>query len=130
MVAGRIDLVIERGEDWSVQIQSLDDHDRAKPLVEPARMDIRDSMGGVIHSLVSDASPDQPLDVIPALSISGDTGLIQLHIPRSITIGFIPGSYKYDLFITVSDDGLYAGLQVSKELEGNVVIKSSETETF
>ena len=128
MVAGRCDLIIEQGEDWACQFQFLDDYDNAKQLINPARMDIVDSIGQILYSLMTEDDPDP--DVIPSLTISGSIGLIQAFIPASVTNSFPPGQYKYDLFTTQDDGDEYAGNQIGRQLYGSVTVNKRITETF
>lgn len=128
MVAAHQDLIIEQGEDWTLQARFLDDFDNARPLVAPARMDIVDNTGSVMHSLFTNLDPEP--GTIPGLVISPDIGLIQMHIPASVTNSFPPGAYKYDLFITTDDEDEYAGTQVGRVLEGAITVRKRITGGF
>src|SRR5690242_15434690 len=114
MAAGYVDLEITQGEDWTVQIQSLDDYNRPKPIRGPGRMDIKDPTGTIIHSLTTPTEDDDPL-AIPSMAISSEVAIIQLHIPREVSSQFLPRAYRYDLWLTVDDDGAYAGPQITPE---------------
>jgi hypothetical protein len=126
---GSLDLVINQGEDWTVQIQLLDNLDNPKPLVAPARMDIKDKVGTTIHSLVTPEELDPP-EEIPSIAISAEVGILQLHIPHAVTNEFPPGSYAYDLWTTIDDGGEYAGPQVQPEIRGTVHVIKRVTEAF
>lgn len=130
MAAGRCDLVIDQGEDWSAQFTFVDQYTRPMPMVEdPARMDIKNAAtGATLHSMVTDLEIDP--DVIPQLLISPDVALIQAHIPATVTKDFPPGSYDYDLFYTTSDDGAYADTQIVRGLWGKVLVRKRTTEDF
>lgn len=130
MPGGSLNLEIVQGEDWTVQIQSLDDNDNPKPIVAPARMDIRDRMGAIIHSLQTADVENAPADVVPGVAISSEVALIQLHIPRSISQTFDPGPYHYDLWVTVDDGGIYAGSQAAQELRGQFIVHDRVTKDY
>lgn len=128
MVAGRCDLIIEQGEDWSCQFQMLDDYDNPKQLVNPARMDIVDQIGQILYSCVTDDDP--PVDEIPSLIVSGDIGLVQAYIPSAVTSNFPPGIYSYDLFTSQDDGDVYAGNQIGRQVFGTVTVNRRITESF
>lgn len=129
MAGGPLDLEIVQGEDWTVQIQSLDDNDNPKPIVSPARMDVRDKMGAIVLSLTTPAENEVP-GAVPSIAISGEVALIQLHIPREVSSELTPGSYPYDLWVTIDDEGSYAGFQAAQELRGQFIVHDRVTRDF
>lgn len=127
MPAAPLSLVIDQGEDYSAQIVWTDDYDEPHNVVAPCRMDIKDSLGSTLLTL---ATPDEepPPGVIPAIGLSSDIGMIQLHIPKEITSLMLSGEYHYDLFVSVDDGAVYAGNQVSRLLYGGVTVNKRFTQ--
>lgn len=127
MPAPLVNLEITIGEDWTIQIESVDAYDRPKPIRAPGRMDIKQG-SQLLHSLVTDLDAD-PL-TIPGMVISSEVAVIQLHIPRSVSSEFQPGAYRYDLWVTVDDEGAYAGPQALPEIQGQFIVLPRVTEDF
>ena len=104
MAAANVPIEIDQGEDWSAQIVWTDNYDEPYVLVNPARMDIKNAQGATQLSLLTPETTP-PEGTIPAIRISSDIGLIQLHIEDTATAALMPGVYQYDLFVTVNDGG-------------------------
>lgn len=125
MPAANVPLDIDQGEDWSAHIVWTDSYNEPIPVIHPCRMDIRDSIGTVIHSLETD--PDVPEGTIPGLALSTETGLIQMHMDSEVTAAMNPGVYFYDLFVSTDDGAVYAGNQISRLLYGKVSVNKRTT---
>ncbi len=115
-----VPMVITQGEDWTTQIVWTDDSDEPLNVIHPCRMDIKSTTGQTILTLESIYEPEE--GVIPGIALSSEIGLIQMHIPRDMTAGLLPGNYHYDLFVTTDDDTLYIGPQVSSLIYGAVTV--------
>jgi hypothetical protein len=89
-------------------------------------MDIKSNQGAVQLSL---STPDVELEEgsIPEIGISEEIGLIQLHIEDSVTSSLMPGTYRYDLFVTVNDGNEYAGNQIQRLVAGTVTVNQRVT---
>lgn len=130
MQTSRVDMIVNRGEDWSVQLILTDQFDEPLKLATPFRMDVKDAAGQPVISLTSsDQAPDFQTE-IPEITVSEDVGVIQLHIDDSVTRNLNIGQHSYDLFGHVTDDDIYAGDQVVKFCEGRFVVNKSITEAF
>jgi hypothetical protein len=128
MPAGVLPLVIDQGEDWTVQIVWTDNFNEPQKLAAPARLEIKNAVAATQLELSTwDGDPDDPPPGIPQIAISDDIGMIQLHIPRDTTAALVPGEYQYDLFVTTSDDNTYAGSQVIRLLYGTVTVNKRIT---
>ena len=127
MGAAYVPLEIDQGEDWSCQITYTDDFDEPYRLTAPARMDIKNNQGQIQLSL---STPEEtlPTGYIPEIGLSEEVGLIQIHIEDETTGNMIPGVYKYDLFITVTDGDEYAGNQVQRLIYGEVTVNQRVTQ--
>lgn len=127
MAAGRVDFVIDQGEDFTCQLIWSDFTDNPVPVTTPMRMDIKSPYGEVVHTL---APPDVelPAGEIPAITYNSTSGLIQLHIPSTISTTIPGGVYAYDLFVSVDDGEAYAGIQKSRLIQGQVTCRARTTQ--
>ena len=125
MSAANLPLVINQGEDWTVDIVWTDNYDEPMAVVHPCRLEIKNRQGQTLVSLESD--PDIPEGTIPGINISTDIGLMQFHIPREQTSALPPGEYHYDLFASVTDNNEYSGDQVARLLYGAVTVNKRVT---
>jgi hypothetical protein len=126
MTAAHVPIEIDQGEDWTVQIVYTDDMDQPYHVVAPCRMDIKNKQGATQLSLMTPETPP-PDGTIPDILLSRDIGLIQIHIEDSTTAALLPGVYKYDLFVTINDGDAYAGDQVQRLIEGEVIVNQRVT---
>jgi len=126
MAAANVPMEIDQGEDWTTTIVYTDDFDEPYRVVPPARLDIKNAQGAVQLSLET-PDEDVPEGTIPAIGISEEIGLLQLHIEDSVTASMVPGVYKYDLFVTVNDGDEYAGNQVQRLIAGTVTVNQRVT---
>lgn len=126
MSAANVPMEIDQGEDWSCQLVWTDDFDEPYNVVPPCRMEIKNVQGAVQLTL---ETPDTPLPQgsIAPIGVSEDIGLIQLHIEDTATAALMPGTYQYDLFVTVDDGGAYAGTQRQRLIAGNVTVNKRIT---
>jgi hypothetical protein len=126
MGAAYVPLEIDQGEDWTVSVVYTDDMDEPYKVIHPCRLDIKNTAGATQISLLSPSST-VPQGTIPAIAISPDIGLLQIHIEDSATSALVPGTYKYDLFVTVNDGNAYAGDQVQRLIYGEVTVNKRVT---
>lgn len=126
MPATQLNLVIDQGEDWTVNFTFTDERDEPMPLKHPFRMDIKDLTGQIVQSLLTE---DNPGPSIPGIVISNTSGTVQLHLTNAET-GALDGAYVYDLFGTVEDGGVYAGDQIVRFIAGRVFVNKRVTESF
>lgn len=125
-MAEEVDLDIYQGEDWTTDIIWTDVFGDGMAVVHPCRMDIKATGGATLISLVTD--PDIPDGEIPSIALSTNIGLLQLHIPAATTAAFTPGTYRYDLFVTVDTGEDYPGPQVTSLIGGSVTVNKRTTE--
>ena len=126
MGAAYVPLDIDQGEDWTATIVYTDDLDQPYNVISPCRLDIKNNQGATQLSLTTpDVEP--PDGTIPEIALSSEEGLIQLHIEDLVTGAMLPGSYKYDLFVTVNDGNAYAGNQVQRLIRGEVTVSQRVT---
>jgi hypothetical protein len=126
MPAANVPMVIDQGEDWTADVVWTDNFDEPMPVRHPCRMDIRNTAGAIILTLETDTDP--PPGTIPSIQLSGDIGLLQLHIDNAVTEALIPGRYLYDLFASSDDGNVYAGNQITRLLFGEVTVNKRITQ--
>jgi hypothetical protein len=92
--AAPVDLSMDRGADFGVQIYWLDPVLTPYTVLSPVKMEIRTDDGEMrlIHVCIDD--PDG------GITFSSSNGLIQIVIDASVTETFRPGTYIHDLFST------------------------------
>jgi hypothetical protein len=127
MGAALVPIDIDQGEDWTTSIVYTDSNDEPYEVIHPCRMDIKNNTGATQLSLMSPATP--PTDgSIPDIMLSSEQGIIQIHIEDTVTKSLLPGTYKYDLFVTVTDNGAYAGTQIQRLIYGSVTVHQRVTQ--
>ena len=65
-------------------------------------------------------------NTVPGINLSSEIGLLQLHIPNSMSSALIPGNYHYDLFVT-TNDGTFIGPQAVPLMYGAVSVSKRVT---
>lgn len=124
-----IDIFINQGEDFAVQLIFTDEQDNPLNLANPFRMDVKDTTGQIQISL---SSSDTPPDFgeIPEIAVSSAIGLVQLSLTSAVTNELASGQYVYDLFGHVDDGDEYAGDQVVRFAKGTVTVEKRITQEF
>lgn len=123
MPAPIVPMVITQGEDFTSDIIWTDNYDDGMNVVHPCRLEVRAAGGQVVLALDSD--PDIPEGEIPGISISSDIGLVQLHIPKHVTNGLLPGQYFYDMMVTHDDGNEFVGTQAVPLVAGPCTVNKS-----
>lgn len=118
-----VDLEIVRGADFGIQVYWASADQRPFTVVAPMRMEIRDDVGNVLYTL---ATGDE--EVSSSITYNSSSGLIQLQIPAAATDDFIPGRYRYDLFVTYQDNAVTNSTRITRLIKGNVYVESRVTE--
>lgn len=126
MAAGRVDFIIEQGEDWTCQLVWSDYYDNPMKVTVPMRMAIKSPFGQIVHELVVPETPPGPDEIAP-IAFASESGLIQLHLDAAVTASLQPGSYSYDLFCNVEESEAYAGTQQVKLIFGTVTVRGRVT---
>ncbi len=97
MTAGRVDLMIDQGADFVVQIYWTDGSNSPFTVLAPMRMDIKNGTGQIVATLqTDDAAPE---DSAKTIIYNSDSGLIQLQLGKEKTGQMGAGRYVYDLFV-------------------------------
>lgn len=126
MPAANVPMVIDQGEDWTVDIIWTDNFDEPVYVTHPCRLDMVGAGSQVVLTL--ETNPEIPEGEIPGINLSSDIGLLQLHAGKEQTGALQPGRYYYDLMVTCDDDNQYTGTQVTRLLFGEVIVNKSITQ--
>lgn len=125
-MAENLPMVIDQGSDFTAQLIWTDSFDDPVAVVHPCRLDIRGAANQPIASMETD--PELPEGETPSISLSTETGLLQLHLPAEQTAAMLPGVYHYDLFATL-DAGADSPMptQVQRLIYGSVTVNKRVT---
>lgn len=109
-------LEIVTGTDWATQIFWQDQLSNGVPFVDPV-MEIRQDLN---PSSLRIARLDTTGSADGSITIKDD-GLMLLFLPKSVTLGLVPGTAFWDLFLTTGSS------QRARLLFGSVAIKPRVT---
>lgn len=122
-VAANVDIELDQGADFGLQIFWTDPEQTPFTVLSPMRMDIRADTGQVAYTLQTNDSA--PAGTTLNISYNSESGLIQLFIPASDTSALKAGIYGYDLFVTYQDSGTTTKLK--RLLAGTVMVNQRIT---
>lgn len=123
--AGLVDLELDQGADYGVQIYWTNADIEPFKVLSPMRMEVRNDTGQVIYTLqTDDAAPE---DVVQTILYNSDSGLIQLMIPSADTATFAAGSYRYDLFVTYMDNEVTNATRLHRLIAGSLYVNGRVT---
>ena len=120
-----VDLSLDQGADFSLQLYWTDAGNNPFSVLHPMQMDIKSATGTVVHSMSTASDPDEEPDIL----YNSDSGLIQLHIPATVTAILAPGAYAYDLFVTYQDDAA-SRTYMMKLIRGTINVQGRVTEVI
>lgn len=119
----RVDLVIDQGADFAIQIYWTDPASNPIPVVAPIRMDIKSTTGVVLHSLITNADEEDESNVL----YNTESGLIQLTIDAEHTAAMPAGEHRYDLFVTYQDNRITNSTRLQRLIWGTVYVTARVT---
>lgn len=123
--AGIVDLMLDQGADFGIQIYWTDAERSPFTVLSPMRMDIKSETGVVVFSLVTNDDGDE--DVLQTIIYNSESGLIQLNIPAAETARFSPGMYYYDLWVTYQDNTVTNATRLRKLVAGKILVNGRVT---
>lgn len=118
--AASVDLEIDQGADYGVQLYWTSMDQEPFTVLAPMRMEIRDDVGNTMYTL---ATADGSATGTQTILYNSDSGLIQLMIPAADTANFPPGRYNYDLYVTYMDNTVTNATRITKLVGGNVYVE-------
>ena len=125
--AGIVDLALDQGADFGIQIYWVDAQKQPFTVLSPMRMDIRNEVGAIIESLMTD---DEELDEsLKTITYNTDSGLIQIMLPAARTSLLTPGLYEYDLFVTYQDNAVTELTRLKKLVAGSILVNGRVTQS-
>lgn len=123
--AGLVDLVLDQGTDWIVQLYWTDQYAVPFSVVPPIRMQVRDQLGQVVLERKFDTTTDG--FGVQTILYNSATGLIQVLCSAEESADIAPGVYHYDLFSGYSDNTAEGGYRVSKIIQGRFIVEGRIT---
>lgn len=123
--AGEVDLVLDQGADFGIQIYWTDAESNPFTVLSPMRMDVKNDVGGIVTTLQTD--DEAPVDAVVTILYNSDSGLIQLNLPASVTSTMPTGTYRYDLFVTYQDNAQTNTTRLKRLIEGNLTVQGRVT---
>lgn len=123
--AGEVDLVLDQGADFGIQIYWTDAESNPFTVLSPMRMDVKNDVGGIVTTLQTD--DEAPVDAVVTILYNSDSGLIQLNLPASVTATMPTGTYRYDLFVTYQDNAQTNTTRLKRLIEGNLTVQGRVT---
>lgn len=123
--AANVDLSLDQGSDFGVQIYWVDGDRTPFTVLSPMRMEIRSELGQVMFTLQTD---DDQLDPTQqTILYNSESGLIQLNIPSTATQNFPPGIYNYDLWVTYQDNVVTNATRLRPLIRGTIYVNGRVT---
>lgn len=122
-VAANVDIELDQGADFGLQIYWTDPAQTPFTVLSPMRMEIRADTGQVIYTLITNDTA--PVGAVQTITYNSVSGLIQLNIPASDTASFKSGIYNYDLFVTYQNTA--SDTKLKRLLYGNLFVNQRIT---
>ena len=124
--AGVVDLVIDQGADWAVQLYWTDQYSVPFQIAPPIRMQVRDDLGQIVLERKFD--PDLAGGLEQSILYNASTGLIQVQVTSAESKNLKVGFYSYDLFASYLDAATQTPTQRSAKLiTGKFIIEGRVT---
>lgn len=120
-----VDLEIDQGADYGVQLYWTSMDQQPFTVLSPMRMEIRDDVGNTMYTL---ATTDGTSTGAQTILYNSSSGLIQLMIPAADTANFPSGVYQYDLFVTYQDNDVTNATRLQRLIRGNVYVNKRVTQ--
>lgn len=117
-----IDIEFVQGADFGVQIYWTSPDQVPFTVLSPMRMEIKDAVGNVIHTLSTDGGDGEP-----SILYNSESGLIQLRVSRDATATFPIGRFDADLFVTYQDNKVTNATRVTRLFRANVYVEKRIT---
>lgn len=125
--AGIVDLELDQGADFGIQIFWTDGGNNPFTVLSPMRMDIKSDLGQIIHTLETDDNAAD--DVLVPILYNSDSGLVQLNIDAASTALFPEGNYAYDLFVTYQDNIITKATRLRRLIAGRITVNGRVTQS-
>lgn len=125
-VAGQVDLELDQGADFGVQVIWTDFEQEPFTVLSPMRMEIRNDSGQIAYTLQTNDNPQD--GDIETILYNSASGVIQLMIGADITATFRSGIYNYDLFVTYQDNELTNATRTHRLIAGSLIVNKRVTQ--
>lgn len=127
--AARIDLEMDQGADFAIQLYWTTTENEPYSLQSPMRMEIRNSVGGVVATLQTDDQGGDGIedDEDKSIIYDSDSGLIQLQLTAEETNSMGHGLFDYDLFVSYLDAAVTGRVRTKRLIAGKVKVNARIT---
>lgn len=96
-----VELSLDQGADFTLQINWTDPSNQPYEVIHPIRMQARASTGQTVLDLASSSGNASSGDgSVPPITYSSQSGVLQVYVPNSQTVGIPSGQYYFDMFVT------------------------------
>lgn len=104
----QLEVEMDQGEDFAVQMYWTDSDGKAIRVVTPARAEVRDTTGALVMQFASENAGNTATKA--AVTVSVNSGMIQLSAPKVLTRALAAGRYAIDVWCNVTtDDATFTG---------------------
>jgi hypothetical protein len=124
--AANVDLTLDQGADFGIQIYWTDGANNPFTVLSPMRMDVKSDVGTVVYSFFTDDSAENSINP-PNILYNFESGLIQLMMSAEETLALNPGSYSYDLFVTYQDNVITQAVRLKRLIYGQFIVQGRVT---
>lgn len=127
--AARIDLEMDQGADFAIQLYWTTTENEPYSIQSPMRMEIRNSVGGVVATLQSNDKDGDGVedDGDQSIVYDSDSGLIQLQLTADETNAMGAGQFDYDLFVSYLDSNVTGRVRTKRLIAGKVKMNARVT---
>ena len=124
--AGNVDLTLDQGADFGIQIYWTDANNTPFTVLSPMRMDVKSEVGTVVHSFFTDDEAEGSMNP-PNILYNFESGLIQLTMSAQETLALNAGTYDYDLFVTYQDNVITQATRLKRLIYGKFIVQGRVT---
>lgn len=125
--AARVDLEMDQGADFAIQIYWTTTENNPYSIQSPMRMEIRNSVGNVAATLQTDEDSTED-DTEASILYNSESGLIQLQLTAEETDALGPGQFDYDLFVSYLDSAITGRVRTKRLIAGRVSVNGRVTQ--
>lgn len=125
--AARVDLEVDQGADFGIQIYWTSTESIAFPVIGPMRMEVRDSVGNVAVTLQTTEDSENMVTGTSSILYNTESGLIQLNMSAAQTELLSAGAYDYDLFVSYTDNVVTGTIRKTRLIHGKVHVNGRIT---
>lgn len=93
-------ITVKQGQDAAFQVWVTDNRNESVPFTIPAKMTVKDKVGQIVLETTDESTAAGTEAMVLTSPVNG---LVQVTIPRAVTVDIPPGTYIYDVWATIVD---------------------------